>query len=141
LTVFGRIAASSPAWTTPFVPRMRPLRRMLDRLIWGGMFRGRFEDKSFAIEVFNRHNEEVRRVVPPDRLLVYEVKEGWGPLCSFLGVPAPEGQPFPHLNDAEEFRSRIRRVALIVRIVACAVLGVAGLTLAWLATRLLSHAG
>ena len=35
------------------------------------------------------------------------MKEGWVPLCAFLGVPAPEGEPFPHVNDAEEFRSRI----------------------------------
>ena len=66
---------------------------MLDRLIWDGTFEGRFEDKPHAVEVFNRHNEEVQGSVPPDRLLVYEVKEGWGPLCSFLGVPVPEGDP------------------------------------------------
>ena len=44
---------------------------MLDRLIWEGFFAGRFEDRSYAIEVFQRHNEEVRRLVPGDRLLVY----------------------------------------------------------------------
>jgi hypothetical protein len=65
-------------WVTPFVPRMWHLRRMLDRLIWVGMFGGRFEDRAHAVEVFNRHNEGVRRAVPPDRLLVYEVTEGGG---------------------------------------------------------------
>jgi len=79
---------------------------MADEIIWEGTFDGRFEDKRHAIEVFNRHNEEVRRGVPQDRLLVYEVKEGWGPLCEFLGVEEP-GKPFPRLNDAVEMRRRI----------------------------------
>ena len=127
-----------PGWVTPFVPRMRHLMRMLDRLIWDGMFGGRFEERPHAIEVFNRHSEEVRRSVPPDRLLVYEVKEGWGPLCSFLGVPVPEDKPFPHLNDAEEFRSRIRRTALVVRAVAYTILGAVALALGWVVLRLVS---
>ena len=95
-----------PRWVRLFVPRMRHFIRMLDRLVWDGMFHGRFEDKSLAIEVFKRFNEQVQRVVPPDRLLVYQVQEGWGPLCSFLGVPVPAGKPFPHVNDAVEFRRR-----------------------------------
>ncbi len=98
-----------PAWMRLLVPRMRRVRRMLDRLAWNGMFQGRFAEKAFAIEVFNRHNEQVRRVVPHDRLLVYDVREGWEPLCAFLGVPVPDGKPFPHVNDAAEFRSRVRR--------------------------------
>jgi hypothetical protein len=88
-------------------PRMRHARRMIDRLAWDGMFQGRFDDKAFAIEVFNRYNEQVRRVVPPERLLVYEVREGWEPICAFLGVPVPDGKPFPHVNDTAEFRARV----------------------------------
>jgi hypothetical protein len=126
-----------PSWVRLFVPRMRHFTRMLDRLIWDGMFHGRFEDKSLAIEVFNRFNEQVRRVVPADRLLVFEVREGWGPLCAFLGVPVPEGKPFPHLNDSVEFRSRIQRGARIVRTVAYTVLAAISLILAWLASKLI----
>jgi hypothetical protein len=47
--------------------------------------------------------------VPAERLLVYEVKEGWEPLCEFLGVEAPKDEPFPHLNDTDAFRRRVRR--------------------------------
>jgi len=104
---------------------MRRLLAMTDRLIWDGVFGGRFEDRGYAIEVFNCHNEEVSRFVPPDRLLVYEVKEGWGPLCSFLGVPVPDEEPFPHVNDAEEFRSRIRRMSRMVRAITYSALGLA----------------
>ena len=93
------------------------------------MFQGRFEDRAFAIDVFNRHNEQVRRDVPADRLLVYEISQGWGPLCAFLGVPVPEGKPFPHLNDAAAFRAKINRDARGVRTVRYAALGVAALVL------------
>jgi hypothetical protein len=133
-----QVRLAFPRWFRTVNPRVRRLIRMLDRLIWDGMFQGRFEDKAHAIEVFNRHNEDVKRVVPPDRLLVYEVREGWGPLCSFLGVPVPEGKPFPHVNDAEEFRLRIRRASRAVRAVGYAALGLAALVLAWLVMRVLS---
>jgi hypothetical protein len=74
----------------------------------GGTFDGRFGDRDHAVEVFVRHNEEVKRRVPPEKLLVFEVKEGWGPLCEFLGVEAPDG-PFPHLNDRDQFPKMMRR--------------------------------
>jgi hypothetical protein len=81
-------------------------------VIWEGTFDGRFEDKAYAIEVFERHNEEVKRRVPPERLLVYEVQEGWGPLCEFLGVPEPE-EPFPSRNDAAQMRLGMKALSMI----------------------------
>jgi hypothetical protein len=78
----------------------------------------------------------MRRDVPADRLLVYEVREGWEPLCAFLGVPIPEGQPFPHLNDAAEFRARIRRGVRVVRAIGYGVLGLVALVLLVVAIRL-----
>ena len=93
-----------------------------EEIIWNGTFEGRFEDKLHAIEVLERHNEEVKRRVPPERLLVYEVREGWGPLCEFLGVPEPN-EPFPHLNDAAEMRRGIR----ILRALSVAVPTTVGL--------------
>jgi Sulfotransferase domain len=124
------VGEAFPAWTGLIFPRMRVFERMLDRIIWDGMFRGRFEDRAFAIEAFNRHNEQVRRDVHPDRLLVLEVSEGWEPLCSFLGVPVPEGKPFPHLNDAAEFRARIERGTRAVRTIGCVALVMAALAAA-----------
>lgn len=94
---------------------------MAREIIWDGTFDGEFEDESYAIEVFNRHNEEVRRRVPEDRLLTFEVSEGWAPLCDFLGVEAPE-KPFPRLNDTAEMRRRLRTVRAI-SFAAPAVLG------------------
>jgi hypothetical protein len=85
---------------------------MVNDLIWQGTFDGRFEDKAYAIEVYERHNDEVKRRVPSERLVVYDVKTGWGPLCEFLGVPEPE-EPFPRLNDAAQMRRGIKAVRAI----------------------------
>ncbi|MBS0472693.1 MAG: sulfotransferase family protein [Proteobacteria bacterium] len=57
------------------------------------------------IAVYERHNEEVKRVIPKERLLVFEAKDGWGPLCKFLGVPVP-AEPYPSMNSTEEFQAR-----------------------------------
>ena len=104
---------------------------MTEEIIWQGTFDGRFEDKDHAIEVFNRHNQEVQRRVPQEQLLIYEVKEGWGPLCAFLGVEEPD-KPFPHLNDAAEMRRRelgMRAFALAVPAALVLVVGIAALAL------------
>jgi hypothetical protein len=44
--------------------------------------------------------------VPKERLLVFDVKEGWEPLCAFLGVEAPVTS-FPRENSTEQFQARI----------------------------------
>ncbi|MEV7009249.1 sulfotransferase family protein [Streptosporangium sp. NPDC051022] len=82
---------------------IRRRREICRRLIWDGVFDGRFQDPRYAMEIFQRHNEEVRAWVPGHRLLVFEVSQGWRPLCDFLGADVPD-EPFPHLNDAAEFR-------------------------------------
>ena len=62
-------------------------------------------DKGRAIQVFNAHNEDVRRSVPRERLLVYESGEGWDRLCDFLGVSVP-ATPYPKVNTTDDFVSR-----------------------------------
>jgi hypothetical protein len=54
----------------------------------------------------SRWNEEVQRTVPEERLLVFEVRDGWEPLCRFLGVDVPD-KPFPRANDGASFEQRI----------------------------------
>lgn len=83
--------------------------QMIDAIIWQGTFEGRFEEKDYAIDVFLRHSEEVKQSVPPEKLLVYDVNQGWEPLCAFLGVDVPAGKPFPHLNDRESFIARMQQ--------------------------------
>jgi hypothetical protein len=55
-----------------------------------------------------RHHREVVATIPPEWLLVFDVKEGWQQLCVFLGVPVPVDEPFPHVNDAADFTRRQR---------------------------------
>lgn len=57
------------------------------------------------IEAFAAHNEAVKETIPSNQLLVYEVKDGWEPLCDFLGKPVP-ADPFPRSNDGVEFWDR-----------------------------------
>ena len=106
ITAGSRISRINFAFVGLLIPGVFRGGRMIKEIIWQGTFDGRFEDKAHAIEVFNRHNEEVRRRIPEARLLVYEVGQGWGPLCEFLGVEEPEG-PFPRLNDTAQMRRRI----------------------------------
>ncbi|GAB2830530.1 sulfotransferase family protein [Actinoallomurus bryophytorum] len=98
------LAACGPPPADPVVARMREVVR---GVLWDGEFGGRFDDMDHAIKVFNEHNEAVRREISLDRLLVFEVGQGWGPLCAFLGVPVPD-EPFPHANDRQEFARRVR---------------------------------
>src|SRR5579863_767303 len=80
-----------------------PHGRMINTLIWERTFDGKFEDKDYALAVFHHHIEEVKQYVPPEKLLVFDVKEGWEPLCAFLGVKVPVDTPFPQLNDRGSF--------------------------------------
>ena len=82
--------------------------RTVKETVWDGTMRGRFEDRDEAIRIYEEHSREVIATVPPERLLVFDVKEGWEPLCAFLEVPVPGGEPFPHVNDAADFSRRQR---------------------------------
>jgi hypothetical protein len=82
--------------------------RTVQETVWDGTLRGRFEDRDEAIRIFEEHNRDVVATVPPRRLLIFDVKEGWEPLCAFLGVPVPMGEPFPHVNDSADFSRRQR---------------------------------
>jgi hypothetical protein len=69
----------------------------------------RLTSASPAVALFSVYNnwiEDVKRTVPKDQLLVFNVKEGWEPLCKFLGVPVPQ-TPFPRVNDTAQFNARI----------------------------------
>ncbi len=73
------------------------------KLIREGTFAGRgLIDKDYAIHCFETHNAEIQAAFGPDRLLVWQVQDGWEPLCHFLDVPVP-GVPFPRANSAAEF--------------------------------------
>jgi len=66
--------------------------------------------EAHMIDVYERHNAEVKRIIPADRLLVFEASQGWEPLCKFLGVKVPVA-PYPNMNTTEEFQARRRAAA------------------------------
>jgi hypothetical protein len=84
---------------------MAPFGKMAHATVWDGTFKGRFDERDFALRVMEQHNEAVRREVPAERLLEFEVKQGWQPLCDFLGTPVP-AEDFPRLNDSKTFQQR-----------------------------------
>jgi len=59
-------------------------------------------DREKILAAYRKRAEDVKAAIPPERLLVYDVAEGWEPLCAFLGVPVPD-EPFPHKNTRDEF--------------------------------------
>ncbi|MGH6979935.1 MAG: sulfotransferase family protein [Stellaceae bacterium] len=61
-------------------------------------------DRNSMLADFRRHNDGVIAEAPKDRLLIYEVSQGWAPLCDFLGAPVPDG-PFPHTNTRAEMQA------------------------------------
>lgn len=58
--------------------------------------------KEDAIAAYRRNEERVRDTIPADRLLVFDVAEGWEPLCRFLELPVRTG-PLPRTHVREEF--------------------------------------
>lgn len=92
-TIFPR--ATPPDTDVPF--------DQLFRKVIGRLFDYRMRDHEHVIGVYNRHNAEVRRRIAPERLLSYDVAQGWEPLCRFLEVAIP-ATPMPKTNTSEEFR-------------------------------------
>jgi hypothetical protein len=74
------------------------------------VFSGHMDDPEHLLKAFEAHVAEVRATIPAERLLEFEVGQGWEPLCAFLDVPIPE-EPFPRVNDGEQFSDRARNTA------------------------------
>ncbi len=73
--------------------------------MFGNTLTPNFLDEAAAKEAFDRHNADVRKRAPANRLLEWHPRDGWGPLAAALGVPVP-GEPFPVSNTSEQFRTR-----------------------------------
>lgn len=78
---------------------------MAREIILEQTFNGKLGDREHALAVYRAHNDKVRQTIPANRMLIYDVAGGWGPLCTFLGVPVPD-RPFPHANAMADFQAR-----------------------------------
>lgn len=84
---------------------VRGMSEMVDRLLSTYSLHGDLS-KENVIKTYIAHNEEVVRVCPKDKLLVFDVNQGWEPLCKFLEVDIPD-VPFPLVNETEDFQKNI----------------------------------
>lgn len=108
-------------------PPGRKMGSMMDKVLWQGIMRGTFgEDPAAAQQCYRDWNEAVKQHVSPEKLLVFEVRQGWGPLCEFLGKPVPE-QPFPHVNDTQAFKDMVQFVRTRLKVIQYGVPAVAAL--------------
>lgn len=96
---------------TVFSPQMRDrvadphFKEFLTRTVWG-LFGGGIDDRAYMVEKFERHTAEVERAIAAERLLVFQVSQGWEPLCEFLAVPVPAA-PFPRVNSRAEMQAML----------------------------------
>lgn len=77
---------------------------MATRAYWEGETREQI--KANAKVIYKRHFVQIRDAVPEDRLLNFEMRDGWAPLCEFLGKDQPK-EPFPWINEQEEYARRV----------------------------------
>ncbi|MBT8078126.1 MAG: sulfotransferase family protein [Gammaproteobacteria bacterium] len=101
-----------PRWRQWLSPKLRNRITLQEVLVWNGVFNGRVEDAEYAKKIYRDHNEEVKRTVPADRLLVVDLTKGWEPICEFLGKPIPKDTPFPHINTADRTQHKFRKLRL-----------------------------
>lgn len=72
---------------------------------FSGGVSGDMHDRAQLTAYFRGHTEAVKAAIAPERLLVYEMGQGWAPLCAFLGVAVPDA-PYPSENSRAEFIAR-----------------------------------
>ena len=77
-------------------------------LVGNQVFGGRPHDRDHVLGVYAAHVAAVKAGVPPERLLVHVLGDGWEPLCAHLGVPVPDC-PYPRRNSAAEFAADVAR--------------------------------
>jgi len=101
-TIYALLAGKDQA-----PPHMQPWLAMASAVIDKTGFPAGMSPAALAT-AFTAHNEAVKAAIPGDNLLVYEVKQGWEPLCAFLGKPVPS-EVFPKTNNRVEFWELVKR--------------------------------
>ena len=93
-----------PTEKTP--PELLPFLKMVMAVVQKTGFRIP-STKEEILTAFHRHIETVKQTIPADRLLVFDVGQGWEPLCRFLGVPVPP-KDFPRTNNTQHFWDNVK---------------------------------
>ena len=88
-----------------------------------------FKEKE-AVKSFNAFIERVKDEIKDEsRLLIYDVSDGWQPLCQFLDVEIPKDKEFPVTNNqanyaklGRKFRNRMWRRIIIKKVIPLVLL-------------------
>lgn len=80
----------------------REVLEVANRLITERTFSGRLDDRQILIDAFEAHIDALKRSLPPERVLFFDVTDGWSTLCAFLERTIPD-TPFPRSNSRDEF--------------------------------------
>ncbi|MDO8289411.1 MAG: sulfotransferase [Parvibaculum sp.] len=104
-TIMKVITGSAPKGVVD--PALMAVGEMAGLIVREKTFSGNL-DKAHILKVYNDHIATVKRTIPPERLLVYEVSEGWEPLSKFMNVPVPAAD-FPRTNSREEFGAHLTK--------------------------------
>ncbi|KAG0182323.1 hypothetical protein DFQ28_002068 [Apophysomyces sp. BC1034] len=109
-------------WKLPVPECLSEPRRKMLELCQAIMLNGYFKDdltrepnKEELCKMFNDHIEEVKQVIPPERLLIMELGEGWERLCKFLDKEIPD-EPYPRSNETEGFVDKYEKAIEALRI-------------------------
>ena len=96
-----------------------------NEVIWNHFCNGEYDNRKKCKERLLQHYEHVRRVVPADRLLEYDIKEGWKPVTDFLCLPEFDGTVSKN-RPAEflEIHARLWRICLVNSLLNLAKLAV-----------------
>ena len=79
-----------------------------EAIIGSRTFSGNF-DRASAQQLYTWHRQRIIDLVPAEQLLLFELQQGWEPLCEFLEVSLP-GVAFPNENASGEFFTMLGRM-------------------------------
>lgn len=86
----------------PSMPGHSSCQPFMDRLC-DYLLKDELWDPAVASNAYCTHNQHIRDLVSgqhrEEQFLEFNAKQGWGPLCTFLGKPIPD-IPFPNVNDS-----------------------------------------
>jgi len=100
----GKFLTIYPTMALP--PHIRVMSEVIMELVGVQTFAGQHADKDKALAAYHQREADVRSAIPAERLLVFDVAQGWEPLCSFLEVSVPAA-PFPRTNTREDFWAKL----------------------------------
>ena len=124
-TIYPMITIIHRSWFFNFVYWMNGTTEFTKYCIWDLLFDGRMDDKEYVCGKYMEWIDAVKEYVPKEKLLVFNVKEGYEPLCKFLGKEVID-EPLPRSNDAENMKKIVRNLRIVALVTDVLLVGVVG---------------